>query len=113
MGFIESNAAVIARDNTLISAHVLESCRQNGVERYFFASSACVYPEERQKSTQNCSLAESDVYPARPQDSYGREKLYAEECALEVRQTNAPSEDRVMHVLQRLLEIYTRQSCSS
>src|SRR6185437_3128691 len=44
IGFIESNKAVIVRDNTLINHHTIEAARVAGVERYLYTSSACVYP---------------------------------------------------------------------
>src|SRR3984957_11147968 len=34
IGFIESNKAVIVRDNTLMNLHSLEASRVNGVKRY-------------------------------------------------------------------------------
>lgn len=51
MGYISSHDAVILHDNTLINTHTLEAARKNGVQRYLFTSSACVYPEERQEIT--------------------------------------------------------------
>jgi GDP-D-mannose 3',5'-epimerase len=50
MGFISSHHAQILRDNSLIDIQTLESARQNGVERYLYCSSACVYPEYRQRA---------------------------------------------------------------
>ena len=49
---------------------------------FFYASSACVYNEAKQEDPENPGLIESDAWPARPQDMYGLEKLYAEEMAL-------------------------------
>jgi len=82
MGFIESNQSVLVFSNTMISANMLEASRQNGVERYFFASTACVYNEDKQLDPSNPGLKEADAWPAKPQDTYGLEKLYAEEMAL-------------------------------
>jgi len=31
-------------DNVLINVHMLEAARENGVRRYFYTSSACIYP---------------------------------------------------------------------
>ncbi|HOG48598.1 MAG TPA: NAD-dependent epimerase/dehydratase family protein, partial [Anaerolineae bacterium] len=47
MGFISAHHAEILRNNALINIHTLEAARANGVERYFYTSSACVYPEYR------------------------------------------------------------------
>lgn len=78
MGFISSNHAQIVHNNSLINTHTLEAARVNGARRYLFASSACVYPEYRQETTDAVPLKEEDVYPAQPQDGYGWEKLMAE-----------------------------------
>src|SRR3984893_11783267 len=44
IGFIETNKAVIVRDNTLINLQSIEASRLNGVKRYLYTSSACIYP---------------------------------------------------------------------
>jgi GDP-D-mannose 3', 5'-epimerase len=78
IGYISAFHADVARNNTLINAHMLEASRVNGVERFFFASSACVYPMYRQSSADVLALKEEDAYPADPEEGYGWEKLYAE-----------------------------------
>jgi nucleoside-diphosphate-sugar epimerase len=78
MGFISSNHGTILRNNILISTHTLEAARRNGVSRYLYTSSACVYPEYRQVDADVTPLREEDAYPARPQDAYGWEKLISE-----------------------------------
>jgi len=78
MGYISAHNALILHQNTLISTHSIEAARQNGVQRYFFASSACVYPEYRQTQVDVTPLREDDAYPAQPQDAYGWEKLVSE-----------------------------------
>jgi len=82
MGFIASNESVLMFNNTLVSSNVLEAARRNGVKRYFYSSSACVYNEKKQLDPDNPGLIESDAWPAWPQDTYGLEKLYAEEMCL-------------------------------
>ena len=47
MGYISSNHSRILRNNALINLHMIEAARRNGVKRYLFTSSACVYPEYR------------------------------------------------------------------
>jgi len=79
MGFIQSNHSVIMYNNTMISCNMLEASRRSKVERYFFSSSACIYPEHIQESVDNLGLKEADAWPANPQDGYGLEKLYKEE----------------------------------
>jgi GDP-D-mannose 3',5'-epimerase len=82
MGFIESNQSVLLYNNTMISFNMLEAARQNGAKRYFYSSTACVYNEDLQKDVNNPGLTEDMAWPANPQDTYGLEKLYAEEMAL-------------------------------
>src|SRR5215207_4434015 len=78
IGYITEFHADVARNNVLINANMLESARRNGVERYFFSSSACVYPMYRQHEADVTPLREEDAYPAEPEEGYGWEKLYAE-----------------------------------
>jgi len=77
MGFIEANKALCML-SVLINTHLLLAAREEGVERYFFASSACVYAAEKQTSTDVQALREEDAYPAMPEDGYGWEKLFSE-----------------------------------
>ena len=77
MGFIDANKALCML-NVLINAHLLEAARTHGVRKFFFASSACVYPDRRQAAPDAAPLRESDAYPAMPEDGYGWEKLFGE-----------------------------------
>ena len=78
IGFIETNKAVIVRDNTLINLNSIEAARTSGVKRYLYTSSACVYPGYLQQQTNVEPLKEDDAYPADAEDGYGWEKLYME-----------------------------------
>ncbi len=78
MGFISSHHAQILYNNSLINLHTLEAARENGVKRYLYTSSACIYPEFLQEETDVKPLKEEDAYPAFPQDAYGWEKLVSE-----------------------------------
>ncbi len=78
MGFISAHHAEILHNNALINLHTLEAARQNGVKRYLYTSSACIYPEYLQTSANVAPLKEDDAYPAQPQDAYGWEKLVSE-----------------------------------
>ena len=78
IGFIESNKAVIVRDNTLINIQSIEAARAAGIKRYLYTSSACVYPGYLQDRTDLAPLKEEDAYPADAEDGYGWEKLYME-----------------------------------
>lgn len=61
-----------------ININTLKSAIDNSVKRYFFSSSACVYPVFKQTSTNLRALKEEDAYPAQPEDAYGWEKLFGE-----------------------------------
>ena len=86
MGFISNHHAEILHNNILISTHTLEAARDNGVSRYLYTSSACIYPEYRQTTTDVTPLKEADAYPAEPQDAYGWEKLITERLCMHYRQ---------------------------
>jgi nucleoside-diphosphate-sugar epimerase len=78
MGFISANHATILHNNALINLHTMEAARLEGVQRYLYTSSACIYPEHLQLDTDVTPLREEDAYPADPQDAYGWEKLVSE-----------------------------------
>ncbi len=78
MGYISSHDAVILHDNSLINTHTLDAAQKNGVKKYLYTSSACIYPVEKQEITNLQPLKEEDAYPANPQDAYGWEKLISE-----------------------------------
>ncbi|HZU22184.1 MAG TPA: NAD-dependent epimerase/dehydratase family protein [Terriglobales bacterium] len=86
MGFISANHAQILRNNSLINIHTLDAARENGVSRYLYTSSACIYPEYRQRETEVEPLKEEHAYPADPQDAYGWEKLVSERLCLHYRE---------------------------
>ena len=78
MGFISANHARILYNNSLIDMHTLEASRINGVKRFLYTSTACIYPEHLQEDADAKPLREEDAYPAMPQEAYGWEKLTAE-----------------------------------
>ena len=86
MGFISSHHSEILHNNSLINTHTLEAARLNGVQRYFYTSSACVYPEFKQTDANVIPLKEEDAYPAMPQDAYGWEKLVMERLCTHYRE---------------------------
>ncbi|MEJ0000645.1 MAG: NAD-dependent epimerase/dehydratase family protein [Verrucomicrobiota bacterium] len=77
MGFIENNRALCML-SVLINTHLLMAAREEGVERFFYASSACVYAAGKQVDPNLTALKEEDAYPAMPEDGYGWEKLFSE-----------------------------------
>jgi nucleoside-diphosphate-sugar epimerase len=77
MGFIENNKALCML-SVLINTHLLMAAKEHGVQRYFYASSACVYAADKQRTHSMAGLKEEDAYPAMPEDGYGWEKLFSE-----------------------------------
>jgi GDP-D-mannose 3',5'-epimerase len=81
MGFIESNKAACML-NVLIDTHLLEAARDEQLDSYFYASTACVYPGYLQHDPDATALKEADTYPADPEDGYGWQKLFGERLCL-------------------------------
>jgi len=77
MGFIENNKALCML-SVLINTHLLMAAKDAGARRFFYASSACVYAEDKQTDPDVTALKEDDAYPAMPEDGYGWEKLFSE-----------------------------------
>jgi GDP-D-mannose 3', 5'-epimerase len=77
MGFIETHKAECML-SVLINTHLCMAARDAHVQRYFYASSACVYNAEKQKDPNVTALKEEDAYPGMPEDGYGWEKLFSE-----------------------------------
>jgi nucleoside-diphosphate-sugar epimerase len=78
MGFIHSAECEIMTNSALINIHMINAACDARVGRYLFASSACVYRDQEIGEDEIC---EDDAYPARPDNEYGWEKLYAERMA--------------------------------
>jgi nucleoside-diphosphate-sugar epimerase len=77
MGFIETHKAECML-SVLINTHLLMAARDCGIDRFFYASSACVYNGDKQTDPENPGLKEADAYPALAEDGYGWEKLFSE-----------------------------------
>lgn len=63
-----------------INMNLLEACYTYGVQRYFYASSACVY------SSHDFPTQENRSEPANPERGYGWEKLFGEQSCREFRE---------------------------
>jgi GDP-D-mannose 3', 5'-epimerase len=101
IGYISGNHSDVARNNVLINSHMLEAAHRSGVDRYFYSSSACVYPMYRQADADIEGLREADAYPADPEEGYGWEKLFSEKLAQYYRE-----EGRVETRVARFHNIY-------
>lgn len=78
MGFIHSAECDIMHNSALINIHMTDAATRIGVPRYFFSSSACVYPDMQPGDP---PMTEDEVIPANPDNEYGWEKYYAERMA--------------------------------
>ena len=59
----------------LMNTNMLEASARNGIERFLFTSSACVYME---KDLELNELREEDAFPANPPTTYGWAKIMGE-----------------------------------
>jgi GDP-D-mannose 3', 5'-epimerase len=79
IGWITTIGADIMRDSALININMLEASTRNQVKRFFFSSSACIYPTGLQTTAEVVPLKEADALPADPNEFYGWEKLASEQ----------------------------------
>jgi nucleoside-diphosphate-sugar epimerase len=77
MGFIENNKALCML-SVLTNTHMILAAKDEGIGRFFYSSSACVYNADKQRDAHVTALKEEDAYPAMPEDGYGWEKLFSE-----------------------------------
>lgn len=68
----------VMHNSCLINLNVLKTCSQKKVNKIFYSSSACVYPEYNQLDPDNPKCSEDTTYPAEPDSEYGWEKLFSE-----------------------------------
>lgn len=80
--FTGENDAAVMHNSALINLNMAEVSRINNVEKIFYSSSACVYPEHNQMDPENPKCSEDTVYPAAPDSEYGWEKLFSERMFL-------------------------------
>ena len=76
--FTGEHDAVVMQNSATINLNVLESGRVAGVRKFFYSSSACIYPEYNQLDPDNPKCSEESAYPAAPDSEYGWEKLFSE-----------------------------------
>ena len=81
--FTGENDSDIMSDSALININILKSILKfESKAKVFYSSSACMYPQEIQRISNNTGLKESDAYPANPDSEYGWEKLFSERLFL-------------------------------
>jgi GDP-D-mannose 3', 5'-epimerase len=76
--FSGEHDAAVMHNSASINLNLLEIGREAGVRRYFYSSSACIYPAYNQTDPDNPNCSEESAYPAEPDSEYGWEKLFSE-----------------------------------
>jgi len=76
--FTGEHDAAVMHDSAMINLHMLEEGRKAGVKKFFYSSSACIYPEYNQMDPDNPKCSEVSAFPAAPDSEYGWEKLFSE-----------------------------------
>jgi nucleoside-diphosphate-sugar epimerase len=76
--FTGAHDAAVMYNSAKINLNVLEYGRHAGVKKFFYSSSACMYPEYNQLDPDNPKCSEESAYPAAPDSEYGWEKLFSE-----------------------------------
>ncbi len=76
--FTGEHDSEVMHNSAMINLNMVDICCQVGVERMFYSSSACIYPEYNQLDPDNPNCAEESAYPAAPDSEYGWEKLFSE-----------------------------------
>ena len=80
--FTGDNDADIMHNSGLINMNIIDECYKRNVNKIFYSSSACMYPEHNQMDPNNPMCAEDSAYPANPDSEYGWEKLFSERLYL-------------------------------
>jgi GDP-D-mannose 3',5'-epimerase len=80
--FTGENDADIMHNSALINLNIAYEAVRSKVEKVFYSSSACMYPEHNQMDPNNPNCVESSAYPANPDSEYGWEKLFSERLFL-------------------------------
>lgn len=78
MGYIACHRAGCML-NVVIDTQMLLAARDADVQRFYFASTSCVYPGYLQDTTDPPPLAEAGAWPADPEPGYGLAKLHTEQ----------------------------------
>ena len=78
IGLYTSKPYTVMSENMLMDSNVLKAIIQNNINRYFYASSAHVYPKELQGTPDSPAIVEQQAYPAESELAYGWAKLISE-----------------------------------
>jgi GDP-D-mannose 3', 5'-epimerase len=76
--FTGEHDADVMHNSATINLNMLHEGVKAGVRKYFYSSSACIYPEYNQMDADKPVCSEASAYPAAPDSEYGWEKLFSE-----------------------------------
>jgi len=76
--FSGKHDACLMHNSAMINLNMLEVGKLAGVRKFFYSSSACIYPKYNQMDPDNPKCSEDSAYPAAPDSEYGWEKLFSE-----------------------------------
>ena len=76
--FTGEHDAMVMHNSASINLNIVDLGHQAGVKRFFYSSSACIYPAYNQTDPDNPICTEASAYPAEPDSEYGWEKLFSE-----------------------------------
>jgi GDP-D-mannose 3',5'-epimerase len=76
--FTGEHDAEVMHNSATINLNMLEVGRRIGIKKFFYSSSACIYPKHNQTDPDNPKCSEDSAYPADPDSEYGWEKLFSE-----------------------------------
>jgi GDP-D-mannose 3',5'-epimerase len=80
--FSGENDANVMHNSAVINLNVADAAVRYKVQKLFYSSSACMYPEHNQMNPINPNCSEGSAYPANPDSEYGWEKLFSERLFL-------------------------------
>ena len=80
--FTGEHDADVMHNSATINLNTLHFGVKAGVRKFFYSSSACIYPEYNQTDPLNPKCNEDSAYPAAPDSEYGWEKLFSEQLYL-------------------------------
>jgi len=79
--FTGENDSDIMINSLRINCNIIDNLNSR-CKRFFYSSSACIYPQQNQTNPNKNTTEESTAYPANPDSEYGWEKLISERLYL-------------------------------
>ena len=80
--FTGEHDADVMHNSAQINLNIADLCVKKNIDKIFYSSSACMYPEHNQLDPNNPNCKENSAYPAAPDSEYGWEKLFSERLYL-------------------------------